>query len=357
MRSNGNPLKIIGLIALAILLIAAIILGVRVASLVDLTYTEMHLTPTPVPPYGNVMQVTIDPSLPTPVPMLRSGSEGEEVVTLQTRLQELGYYTGSIDGQFGPGTREAVTLFQQQHSLGADGIVGQETRDVLYSDQAHPMVTAAPVITAEPTEVAAMAGMTADGLPMLVNRTHLLPEGYVPSDLVVMNDYCDTSIVTIKYKDTKADRTSVDALLTMLMAAHQDGITVWQISSAYRTVAYQTQLFNNQKKEFLDKGFSESQAVSATRQTVADPGSSEHHLGTSFDITVPGVAFKGTAQADWLAEHCWDYGFILRYTEEKESVTGFLAEPWHFRYVGIEHSIPMRDSGLCLEEYLELYGQ
>ena len=353
MRSNGNPLKIIGMIALAILLIAAIILGVRVASLVDLTYTEMHLTPTPVPPYGNVMQVTIDPSLPTPAPMLRSGSEGEEVVKLQTRLQELGYYTGSIDGQFGPGTREAVTRFQQQHSLGADGIVGQETRDVLYSDQAQPFATA------EPTEAvqAAMAGMTPEGLPMLVNREHLLPEGYVPPDLVDMSDYCNKSIVTIKYNGTQADRTSVDALLSMLMAAHQDGITVWQISSAYRTVAYQTQLFNNQKKEFLDQGFSEANAISATRQTVADPGSSEHHLGTSFDITVPGVAFKGTAQANWLAEHCWDYGFILRYTEEKESITGFLAEPWHFRYVGVEHSIPMRDSGLCLEEYLALYGQ
>ena len=345
MRSNGNPLKIIGLIALAILLIAAIILGVRVAGLVDLTYTEMHLTPTPVPPYGNVMQVTIDPSLPTPAPMLRSGSQGEEVTRLQTRLQELGYYSGGIDGQFGPGTRDAVTLFQQQHGLGADGIVGQETRDVLYSDQAQPYLSAA------------AAGLTPEGLPMLVNRTHLLPEGYVPSDLVDMNDYCDASIVTIKYSGTQADRTSVDALLTMLMAAHQDGITVWQISSAYRTVAYQQELFDNQKREYLDRGFSEERAISATRQTVADPGSSEHHLGTSFDITVPGVSFKGTAQAKWLAEHCWDYGFILRYTEEKESITGFLAEPWHFRYVGVEHSIPMRDSGLCLEEYLDLYGQ
>lgn len=351
MRLSGNPVKTIGIIVLAILLVAAIILGVRVAGLVDLTYTEMHLTPTPVPPYGNVMQVTIDPSLPTPAPMLRSGSEGEEVVALQTRLQELGYYTGSIDGQFGPGTRDAVTLFQQQHGLGADGIVGQETREMLNSDQAHPL------ITPEPVEEDALAGLTMDGLPMLVNRTHLLPEGYVPSDLVDMNSYCDPAIVTIKYSGTQADRTSVDALLTMLAAAQQDGITVWQVSSAYRTVDYQTQLFNQQKKEFLDQGFSEGNAISATRKTVADPGSSEHHLGTSFDITVPGVAFKGTAQANWLAEHCWDYGFILRYTEEKESVTGFLAEPWHFRYVGVEHSIPMRDSGLCLEEYLELYGQ
>ena len=350
MRNDRNPWKIAGLAVLSVLAVVVVIFGVRVAGLIDLTYTEMHLTPTPVPPYGNVMQVTIDPSLPTPAPMLRSGSEGEEVIELQTRLQALGYYTGAIDGQFGPGTRDAVTLFQQQHGLGADGIVGQETRETLYSENAHPMETA------EPAE-AVLAGMTPDGLPMLVNRTHLLPEGYTPADLVNMNTYCNPSIITIKYSGTQADRTAVDALMAMLAQAHQEGITVWQISSAYRTVAYQQELFDEQKREYLDRGFSEERAISATRQTVADPGSSEHHLGTSFDITVPGVSFKGTKQAIWLAEHCWEWGFILRYTEEKESITGFLAEPWHFRYVGVEHSIPMRDSGLCLEEYLELYGK
>lgn len=352
MRYDGNPWKIVGAAALAVLAVTALILGIRVAGLVDLTYTEMRLTPSPEPPYGNVMQVTVDPSLPTPAPMLRSGSEGEEVVRLQTRLQELGYYTGGIDGQFGPGTRTAVTLFQEQHGLGADGIVGAETRDMLYSDRAQPRMTPAP----QPDE-AAMAGMTPEGLPMLVNRTNLLPEDYAPSDLVDMSVYCDPSIVTIKYSGTLADRTAVDALMAMLSAAHEDGVTVWQISSAYRTLAYQQQLFDEQKNDFLSQGFSEKNAVSATRQTVADPGTSEHHLGTAFDITVPGVAFKGTQQADWLAEHCWEWGFILRYTQEKEKVTGFLAEPWHFRYVGTEHSIPMRDSGLCLEEYLALYGQ
>ena len=345
MRYDGNPRKLIGLIVLAILVIAAIILGVRVAGLVDLTYTEAHTTPSPEPPYGNVMQVTVDPTLPTPQPVLRNGSQGDEVVALQTRLQELGYYAGAIDGQFGPGTREAVTLFQQLHGLDADGIVGQETREMLNSDQANPY------------EVAALASMNQDGLPMLVNRWHLLPSGYTPVDLVDMSTYCDPSIVTIKYSGTQAERVAVDALMDMLAQAHQEGITVWQISSAYRTVEYQQELFDEQKNEYLGRGFSEDRAISATRQTVADPGTSEHHLGTSFDITVPGVSFKGTAQAKWLAEHCWEYGFILRYTEEKESITGFLAEPWHFRYVGTEHSIPMRDSGLCLEEYLALYNQ
>ena len=105
-----------------------------------------------------------------------------------------------------------------------------------------------------------------------------------------------------------------------------------------------------------DNGLSRSRAISATKKTVADPGSSEHHLGTAFDITIPGTSFGSTKQAKWLAEHCWEYGFILRYTEEKQNITGFLAEPWHFRFVGTEHSLIMRDEHLCLEEYLDLYG-
>ena len=64
------------------------------------------------------------------------------------------------------------------------------------------------------------------------------------------------------------------------------------------------------------------------------------------------VDISGEAANIWLAEHCWEYGFILRYTEEKASITGITNEPWHFRYVGREISMDMKDSGLCLEEYL-----
>ncbi|MBR2288965.1 MAG: M15 family metallopeptidase, partial [Clostridia bacterium] len=131
----------------------------------------------------------------------------------------------------------------------------------------------------------------------------------------------------------------------------------WQISAAYRTVAQQQTLFDRQVNSYIkNNGLSRSKAISATRKTVADPGTSEHHLGLAFDITIPGKTFGSTSQAKWLAENCWDYGFILRYTEEKQQITGFLAEPWHFRYVGTEHSRIMHEENLCLEEYLEAYG-
>ena len=357
-QSGVNPKKVIGLMLAAVLLVTAVVMAVRVARLVDLTQVELSLTPTPQPVYGNVMAVTIDPNAPTPAPVIRHGAQGDEVKELQARLQTLGYYDGEIDGQFGNGTRAAVVLFQQQHGLDADGVVGEATRAMLYSTNAHPMVvtaTPAPTDTPVPTEPV-IPGLTESGMPILVNRQNLLPDDYQTVDLINMYDYCDRDVVTIKGNGIEGERIAVDALMTMLRAAIADGISPWQVSAGYRTVAYQQKLFDNQVYEYMQNGLSRENAKSATRKTVADPGSSEHHLGLAFDITVPGVAFKGTKQANWMAEHCWEYGFILRYTEDKEAITGFLAEPWHFRYVGVEHSLIMRDENLCLEEYLEKYG-
>ena len=98
---------------------------------------------------------------------------------------------------------------------------------------------------------------------------------------------------------------------------------------------------------------SRSKAISVTKLGVADPGCSEHHTGLAFDLNVPGKTFIETEQCDWLQKHCWEYGFIIRYTDEKQEITGFRGEKWHVRYVGIEHSLPMRDNGMCLEEYVE----
>ena len=86
----------------------------------------------------------------------------------------------------------------------------------------------------------------------------------------------------------------------------------------------------------------------------ARPGFSEHQTGLALDINTASRSahFETTATYRWLIENCWRYGFILRYTEEKASITGITNEPWHFRYVGKEISMDMKGSGLCLEEYL-----
>ena len=126
------------------------------------------------------------------------------------------------------------------------------------------------------------------------------------------------------------------------------------IVGGYRTVSDQRVLFNNILEEYKEKGY--GNAYTKTLQRCAIPGTSEHHLGLAFDITDTRYPKKYTGEnnaVQWLSEHCWEYGFILRYPEDKTHLTGIMGEPWHFRYVGTELAMEMKDSGLCLEEYLD----
>ena len=289
--------------------------------------------------------------VPTPTPsatpaMLSSGSSGDEVKALQSRLQQLGFYSGVLDGDYGKGTRAAVKLFQAQHGLDDDGIAGQKTLEMLYSNDAQPML-----VTPTPAAVQVLAGSQ----PLLVNRQHPVTSDFAPADLVNLSEYCDSSLVKIKYDGTQGVREAADALLRMLEAAKADGITNWQVSAAYRSYADQQRIFDNKVKSFQNNNpdWSLSRCRSAASVTVADPGASEHHTGLAFDMTVPNTSmFLGTPQCAWLHQHCWEYGFILRYTDEKQQITGFAGEAWHIRYVGTEHSLAMQQSGQCLEEYL-----
>jgi peptidoglycan hydrolase-like protein with peptidoglycan-binding domain len=134
-----NPKTIAGLAGMTVLLVALLFMVVKLVPVVREVQREMSLTPTPLPPVpANVMAVTPDPSLPTAAPVMRTGSKGQEVKDLQTRLSALGFYSGKIDGEFGPGTKEAVTAFQKANGLEADGIVGEETRELLFSVNAKP---------------------------------------------------------------------------------------------------------------------------------------------------------------------------------------------------------------------------
>ena len=371
-----NLKTILSVVFLAVFVIITVIFGMKAADLYPRVRMEMAMTPSPTPLYGNVLVVTPDPSAATQVPALRMGSIGNAVIQLQTRLQELGYNPGNIDGVFGAATEDALISFQSQNGLEPDGIAGAVTYAILYSDRARaytepvptPVVTPVPV--AEPSKEVSNPEEVSDseeaartkmyepgGFPLLVNKTVPLAESYEPYELVELNTYCPSEIVRIKYDSMYAEKEAVDALLPMLEDAIAQGEGNWQISAAYRTTGEQQYLFDRQVRTYMEKnGLSRSKAISATRKTVADPGTSEHHIGLAFDMTIPGKSFGSTSQSKWLAEHCWEYGFVIRYTEEKKNLTGFLAEPWHIRYVGKEHSLIMRDENLCLEEYLDMYG-
>ena len=108
----------------------------------------------------------------------------------------------------------------------------------------------------------------------------------------------------------------------------------------------------------MDKGYTRASAAAAAARWVAPPGTSEHQLGLAVDIVAGSFQVldsrqEKTAEQQWLMEHCWEYGFILRYPSDKSDITGIAYEPWHYRYVGEKAAREMTEQGLCLEEYLE----
>ena len=299
-------------------------------------------SPSPVPTPAPTPTPTPQPApKESTYPTLRKGSTGPSVKVLQQELKDLGYLSDAADGNFGANTRAAVIQFQAVNGLSADGLAGHQTQTLLFSGNALP-ASKAPEM---------------DYL-MLVNRENKLDKYFAPTDLVKIEDAIPESVLKVKYKGTQANKTAVEALRRMLEDAIDDGITVWQVSSAFRTYADQQALVDQSVNKYKknNPNWSKERCLSATYQTVAPAGASEHQTGLAFDITVPGVSFTGTEQQKWLHEHCYEYGFIVRFTEDKQSKTGFLAESWHFRYVGVEAAQVMTFNNWCLEEYVENMG-
>ena len=132
------------------------------------------------------------------------------------------------------------------------------------------------------------------------------------------------------------------ALQEMFAAAKTEGLNLF-VKSGFRSYSTQKSLYNNYVKR--------DGAAAADRYS-ARPGHSEHQTGLAFDINKANSSFAGSPEANWLAQNCYKYGFIIRYPQGKESITGYIYEPWHVRYLGVEIATAVYNSGLCLEEYL-----
>ncbi|WP_423246190.1 M15 family metallopeptidase [Paludihabitans sp. MB14-C6] len=146
----------------------------------------------------------------------------------------------------------------------------------------------------------------------------------------------------------------------MYDAAKKDGITLY-LRSGYRSIATQNVNYQADIQRNINKGYTREQAIIETEKYYARPGQSEHHTGLAFDIITPeyhrdiytlNEQFAKTKAYDWLVKHCAEYGFILRYPKDKVDITKINYEPWHYRYVGIEHAKKIMENNLCLEEYL-----
>ncbi|WP_326975455.1 M15 family metallopeptidase [Caproicibacter sp. BJN0012] len=172
---------------------------------------------------------------------------------------------------------------------------------------------------------------------VLVNGANKIPDNY-KLDLTTAFGIQMDHITSAAYTD-------------MWRAASEDGITLW-ISSGYRNDKKQQSLFSDEVEMYLKKGLAYKQAEAEAGKSVARPGYSEHATGLTLDLNGVKEDFDQTTTFKWLSQHAQDYGFILRYPEDKQNITKTKFEPWHYRYVGIENAKAIMSEGLCLEEYL-----
>ncbi len=149
------------------------------------------------------------------------------------------------------------------------------------------------------------------------------------------------------------DERIIPYLAQMLEDARNDGLTP-VITSAYRTMEHQQRIMDDYISDYLYWGYSQEDAEAEAKKWVAIPGTSEHHSGLAVDISSVNSSIQDPYYIwSWLEDNAHKYGFILRYTEENQEITGVNPEPWHFRFVGIEDATEIYNNGLTLEEYLE----
>lgn len=174
----------------------------------------------------------------------------------------------------------------------------------------------------------------------IASVAHPLPEGFVQPSTTVIDDI-----------GREIDSRIVGAYWDLVNAAKADGLNIYPISG-FRPHSTQVSLFNARVEQARNDGYADPEAEAARH--VAKPGTSEHELGLAVDFnSVDESYFRNTAEAKWLAAHCAEYGFVIRYPEDKESVTGIIYEPWHLRFVGVKHAKRMNELNMCLEEYCE----
>lgn len=171
---------------------------------------------------------------------------------------------------------------------------------------------------------------------ILVNKYNFLEESYIPNDLIKLNDYSKENL----YLNNEA----YESFKKMALDARLNNLNI-RIISAYRSYEYQKKLYSNYLK--IDP-----QNIVDTYS--ARSGHSEHQTGLAIDIDNTKTSytnFENTNEFEWIKNNCYKYGFILRYPKDKEHITGYIYEPWHYRYVGTEISEYIYKNNLAYEEY------
>ena len=224
----------------------------------------------------------------------------------------------------------------------ASGTGSETTGDAGVQEPAEPEIPDSSPIAQEP-EIPAV-DTTAWNL-QLINWENPLPEDYEAGELTELSN------------GHAVDSRIYPALQEMMDDARAAGYNPL-ICSSFRTWDKQSQLYERKVQFYIDQGSDRATAEEQAAVWVARPGTSEHQTGLSADIVTPthqtlDPEFADTEAGQWLSEHAYEYGFVLRYPADKQDVTGIIYESWHYRFVGKTHAKLMKESGLCLEEYLQ----
>ena len=177
-----------------------------------------------------------------------------------------------------------------------------------------------------------------DDILVIVNKYHFLGKDYVPSDLVAIDKKYNRGNNNLLRKEAK------EAFEKMCKAALDDKITIYS-GSAYRSYSYQQNLYN---RYVASDGFKKAETFSARA------GYSEHQTGLATDILNSKLDYISASdkEYDWLINNSYKFGFILRYPKDKEEITGYMYEEWHFRYVGVDVADEVYKSKLTYDEYV-----
>lgn len=177
---------------------------------------------------------------------------------------------------------------------------------------------------------------------ILVNKKNSLNLNYKSNNLVKTNI---EFLANTEDEEQQLDETAAKAVEELVQVAKEEGISLLG-SSAYRSYKSQVEIYSSSIK---------NRGVEYTKEYVAMPGKSEHQTGLAIDITNESrFMTKYSEEAQWLASNAYRFGFILRYPEGKEDITGVAYEPWHIRYVGKDAAKEIHDKEITLEEYLEI---
>lgn len=187
-------------------------------------------------------------------------------------------------------------------------------------------------------------------LLILVNKEHAMEDASYENNL---RQICNGRL--------QASKVLYSDLVDLLAAAGEEGYQYW-IASAYRSKERQQELVDEDVARYMAQGMSRQEALAKTYEQTMPAGKSEHETGLALDILCSENLNMDETQAEepgnkWLVEHAHEYGFVLRYPAGKEEITGIFYEPWHFRYVGKEVAVFLRENELTLEEFWEILEQ